>query len=92
LQALANLNTLVDVIGLDRLAIYNALRRHRVSHVSATPTFYRLLLPADQPLQGVRRVVLGGEPSTGSLHAELGRVFPSATLRNIYASMKQDLC
>ena len=86
LQALANLNSLVDVIGLDRLAIYDALRRHRVSHVSATPTFYRLLLPADQPLPGVRRVVLGGEASTGPLLSELGRVFPSATLRNIYAS------
>jgi acyl-CoA synthetase (AMP-forming)/AMP-acid ligase II len=86
LQALANLNTLVDVTGLERLAILGAFRRHGVSHVSATPTFYRLLLPCDQPLDGVRSVALGGEVSAGHLHEELGRAFPAATLRNIYAS------
>lgn len=86
LQALANLNTLVDVTALDRDAIFGAMRRHKVSHISATPTFYRLLLPCDQPLDGVRRVVLGGEASDERLHAELSRVFPAATLRNIYAS------
>lgn len=86
LQALANLNTVVDVTGLDRLAIQRAFRRHGVSHVSATPTFYRLLLPCVEPLTGVRSVALGGEVSGGPLHEELGRAFPAATLRNIYAS------
>lgn len=86
LQALANLNTLVEVRGLDRLAIYESFRSQRISHVSATPTFYRLMLPCSAPLPEVRRVVLGGETSSGHLWAELSRVFPSATLRNIYAS------
>jgi acyl-coenzyme A synthetase/AMP-(fatty) acid ligase len=86
LQALANLNTLVDVTGLDRLTIYDVFRRHRVTHVSATPTFYRLLLPCEEPLTGVRSVALGGEASGGPLHEELGRAFPAATMRNIYAS------
>ena len=86
LQALANLNTLVDVTGLDRLMIYDVFRRHRVTHVSATPTFYRLLLPCLEPLPGVCRVVLGGEASAADLRAELGRIFPAASLRNIYAS------
>jgi acyl-coenzyme A synthetase/AMP-(fatty) acid ligase len=86
LQALANLNTVVNVTGLDRLAIQGAFRRHRVSHVSATPTFYRLLLPCEEPLACVRSVALGGEISGGRLHEELGRIFPAATLRNIYAS------
>ncbi len=86
LQALANLNTLVDVTGLDRLTIYDVVRRHRVSHVSATPTFYRLLLPCLEPLPGICRVVLGGEASAADLRAELGRIFPAASLRNIYAS------
>ena len=86
LQALANLNTVVDVTGLDRLAIQRAFRHHGVSHVSATPTFYRLLLPCVEPLTGVRSVALGGEASGGPLHEEIGRAFPAATLRNIYAS------
>jgi acyl-coenzyme A synthetase/AMP-(fatty) acid ligase len=86
LQALVNLNTVVDVAGLDRLAIQRAFRRHWVSHVSATPTFYRLLLPCVEPLTGVRSVALGGEASGGPLHEEIGRAFPAATLRNIYAS------
>ena len=86
LQALANLNTLVDVRRLDRLAIYEAFCCQRISHVSATPTFYRLMLPCAAPQPEVRRVVFGGEGSSGPLRAELSRVFPSATLLNIYAS------
>jgi hypothetical protein len=41
-----------------------------VTHISATPSFYRLLLPADRAMTGVRSVTLGGE-SSDTAHAWL---------------------
>jgi acyl-coenzyme A synthetase/AMP-(fatty) acid ligase len=86
LQAISNLNALVNVAGLDRTAILSTFRRYGISHVSATPTFYRLLLPCEQPLDRVRGVSLGGEGFDAVLYDSLRELFPSARLRNIYAT------
>lgn len=86
LQAFANGNTLVDVFGLDRAAVQDRLSRWSVTHVSATPTFYRLLLPLDSPLPSVRSLTLGGERSDPDLLARLRAAFPGARLHNLYAS------
>lgn len=86
LQALANANTVVDVSATRPELILPALRRHEVTHISATPTFYRLLLSGDDVLPSVRSVALGGEVSDGWLHSRLRRLFPNARLHNIYAS------
>jgi len=86
LQALANGCPLVDVFGLDRLAVLAAFKRHSVSHVSATPSFYRLLLPIERPLDRVRSVTLGGESSDHAFLQRLRGLFPVARFHNIYAS------
>lgn len=86
LQALANGCTVVNVYGLDRTAVLAALDRHQVTHISGTPSFYRLLLPVDRPLLGVRSVTLGGESADGRLLARLGELFPNARFHNVYAS------
>ncbi|MBL9188114.1 MAG: long-chain fatty acid--CoA ligase [Opitutaceae bacterium] len=86
LQALANGCTLVDVLDLDRAAVLAALERHGVTHLSATPSFYRLLLPADRALPGVRSVTLGGESAEAGLIEKLRALFPAARMHNIYAS------
>jgi len=86
LQALANGCTLVDVYGLDRPAVLAALERHKVTHISATPSFYRLLLPVQRPLPGVRSVTLGGESADARLLHKLAELFPQARLHNVYAS------
>jgi len=86
LQALANGCPLVDVHGLDRAAVLAAVERHGVTHISATPSFYRLLLPADKALPGVRSVTLGGESADAGLIARLRGLFPVARFHNIYAS------
>ena len=86
LQALANGCTLVDVCGLDRAAILAALERHGVTHLSATPSFYRLLLPADRVLNGVRSVTLGGESADAALLEKLRALLPAARIHNVYAS------
>ena len=86
LQALANGCALVDVWGLERAEIFTALDRHGVTHLSATPSFYRLLLPADRTLPGVRSVTLGGESADARLLEKLAALFPNARLHNVYAS------
>lgn len=86
LQALANGCTVVDVYGLDRAAVLTAFKRHGVTHLSATPSFYRLLLPVDRPLVDVRSVTLGGESADAGLLSRLAAFFPNARLHNVYAS------
>ncbi len=86
LQALANGNTLVDLTPVGADAALDAIERQGVTHLSATPTYYRLLLATRRVLPGVRSVSLGGELSDAGLHRRLGEMFPAARLHNIYAS------
>lgn len=86
LQALFNRNPLVNLFRLPREAALEAVAAHGITHISATPTFYRLLLPADRPLPGVRSVTLGGERADASLLDRLRALFPGARFHNLYAS------
>jgi acyl-CoA synthetase (AMP-forming)/AMP-acid ligase II len=86
LQALANGCPVVDVFGLDRSGVLRAIEDYGVTHVSATPSFYRLLLPAERPLAVVRSVTLGGESSDTALLGRLRGLFPNARFHNVYAS------
>lgn len=85
-QAFLNGNPIVDLFGASRREVYRLVRELEVSHISATPTFYRLLLPCETALPAVRRVTFGGERSGASLYASLERLFPNARFNNIYAS------
>lgn len=60
-------------------------QRHAVSHISATPSFWRgfLMTGAAPPL---RAITLGGEAVDQSLLDRLAARFPAARLRHIYAS------
>ena len=64
-----------------------AARRHAVTHVSGTPSFWRAFLmalgDADLPLAAV---TLGGEAADQPLLDRLAERFPHARLRHIYAS------
>lgn len=86
LQALANGYPILDVFGLDRPEVLAALRRHAVTHISATPSFYRLLLPMEEPVPSVRSVTLGGEAADAGLLTKLAVLFPQARFHNVYAS------
>lgn len=86
LQALLNGNTLVDLTQLRGAEAAEAIVRHRVTHISATPTYYRLLTAAKRIMPDVRAVTLGGEPADAALLAALHEAFPQARVRNVYAS------
>lgn len=85
-QAFSNANTLINVFNAQRKQVYQLIEFHKITHVSATPTFYRLLLPVEQSYPLVQRITLGGEKSDKHLYDSIQKIFPNAKLNNIYAS------
>lgn len=85
-QAFENKNTLVNVFGKPREEVYRQIADKHITHISATPTFYRLLLPFERTYNGVIRVTLGGEKSDRHLYDAIGNIFPNAKINNVYAS------
>lgn len=85
-QAFENQNTLVNVFGKSREEVYAQIADKQITHVSATPTFYRLLLPFEKAYESVVRVTLGGEKSDQHLYDSIAKIFPDAKINNVYAS------
>lgn len=69
--------------------VLDALRVHEVTHVSATPTFWRLLAgrldAASARALALRQITLGGEASPGTLLAHLRELFPDSRISHVYA-------
>ncbi|MEG1543985.1 MAG: AMP-binding protein, partial [Tannerellaceae bacterium] len=85
-QAFLNGNTLIRLFGQNKESILSLINRYKISHLSATPTFYRLLLPADQKLVSVKRITSGGEKFDDHACKQLSAIFPNAKITNVYAS------
>lgn len=85
-QAFENLNTLVNVFNMQRSEVYAKIEQYQITHISATPTFYRLLLPFEKEYPSVQRVTLGGEKSDTHLYENIMKIFPKAKINNVYAS------
>ncbi|TWB38634.1 acyl-CoA synthetase (AMP-forming)/AMP-acid ligase II [Nitrospirillum pindoramense] len=77
--------TLVDGAAHDVPAQAERAARHAVTHISATPSFWRaFLLTGKKP--PLKALTLGGEAVDQALLDRLAAAFPDATLRHIYAS------
>jgi len=85
-QAFQNGNTLINVFNFPRQEVYQAISKYHITHISATPTFYRLLMPVENTFPFVQHVTLGGERSDPKLYDSILKIFPLARLTNIYAS------
>lgn len=85
-QAFENQNTLVNVFNKPRDFVYQQIQDKQISHISATPTFYRLLFPCEEVYKSVIRVTLGGEKSDANLYDFILKIFPNANINNVYAS------
>ncbi|GAB3855562.1 fatty acid--CoA ligase family protein [Nocardioides maradonensis] len=95
----AGLQVLIHVFGAGATLVAPPVRRpqavkddiydHAVSHISATPTFWRFLLAelrADgRPVPSLRQITLGGEAAPASLLDELEAAFPEARISHVYA-------
>lgn len=85
-QALCNGNTLVNIFNKSRQYIFDCIKEYKITHISATPTFYRLLLPFEEEYDSVKRITLGGEKSEKNLYKVIKQIFPNAKITNVYAS------
>jgi len=74
------------LFGLPTKEIHKEIKENGITHISATPTFYRLLLPCDETFQSVERVTSGGEKFNEKTIAQLKGIFPNAKITNVYAS------
>lgn len=89
LQAFVNDCDLVDLFNAAPWQRGEILRSAGVTHLSATPSWFRVLLAdlaGEDPFPGVRVLTFGGECLGKGLMDLSGRIFPEAKLRNIYAS------
>ena len=85
-QAFLNQNTIVRLFQYDRENIFQAINKYNITHISSTPTFYRLLLPVEQSFNNVFRLTSGGEKFDKQTLEQLKLMFPSAKITNVYAS------
>ena len=85
-QAILNGNSLINVFKFPKKQIIEQLDKHKVTHLSATTTFYRLLQPNDFSVDSVVRITIGGEKSSQVIYKFITSVFPNAKINNIYAS------
>ena len=86
LQAWANGNPVVNLWGISPSQVVERCRTWGVTHLSGTPTFYRLLVADECALPGLRSLTLGGEPADEGLLARLAERFPHARRHHVYAS------
>jgi acyl-coenzyme A synthetase/AMP-(fatty) acid ligase len=86
IQVICNGATLVNLRDLKSDALKSFIKESQVQYLSATPTFYRLLAPYDQPLPSIISITLNGEKSTQKLIDDIKSLCPNARIRNIYGS------
>ncbi len=85
-QAILNLNTIVNLFEQSRSHIFDMIEKYSVTNISATPTFFRLLLPSKKHFNSVVKITSGGEKFDTTLINHLRTTFPQAKLLNVYAS------
>ncbi|HWU21280.1 MAG TPA: class I adenylate-forming enzyme family protein [Nocardioides sp.] len=95
----AGLQVLIHVLGAGATLVAPPVRRpkavkddlydHAVTHISATPTFWRFLLAElrsdGRPMPALRQITLGGEAAPASLLDQLEEAFPDARISHVYA-------
>ncbi len=85
-QALLNNNSIITLFGQSRSKIYELIEQFHITNISATPTFFRMLLPIEKPYNSVKRITSGGEKFDNKFTESLLTIFPNAKILNVYAS------
>jgi len=80
LQALLNGNEIIRLFGLLPKEIYREIKENNITHISATPTFYRLLLPCNESFPSIIRITSGGEKFNEIIIKELNVIFPNVAI------------
>jgi acyl-CoA synthetase (AMP-forming)/AMP-acid ligase II len=86
-QAFFNTNTLVYIFGNDFKRISLDLKVLQVSHLSCTPTFFKMLLPhVEGNMNSIVSLTFGGEKFDPKIEKFIIKKFPNAVIKNVYAS------
>lgn len=85
-QSILNKNTLVNLFKCSYTDISNRIQKYNITHISATPTFYKILISEKIKYPNVKHISLGGEGSNNEFQNKLKVNFPNAKIKNIYAS------
>lgn len=76
--------------------VEEAIHAHCVDSISGTPTFWRMFLGRlkgkGAGLPRLKQITLGGEASTPELLADLKRIFPQASITQVYATTELGAC
>jgi acyl-CoA synthetase (AMP-forming)/AMP-acid ligase II len=84
-QAIMNGNTIVRLFNLNPGLMFQSVEKYAVTHISATPTFYKTFLASNRKFPMVKSITTGGERYNESLTIQLKKIFPNAKFKNIYA-------
>lgn len=86
-QAFLNRNPMVYIFGYESMKIMDLLHKYSVSHISATPTFYRTVFSKNNSqVDSIVSLTMGGERFDSGLRTVLLKLFPNANMKNVYAS------
>lgn len=86
-QSFYNKNTLIYIFNKDFKDVYQDFKDYKITHLSCTPTFMKMLLPhIVEKLNNVKNLTFGGEKFDSKIENILKDKFPNATVKNVYAS------
>jgi acyl-coenzyme A synthetase/AMP-(fatty) acid ligase len=83
-QAIMSGNTMINLFKKDQENIAVFIDKYKITHLSATPTFFRLL--KHDIFESVKRITSGGERLDSDTEIKIQKIFPKAKLRNVYAT------
>ncbi len=95
-HVLKNKSTLIIPDSRGHKDILQAIRDHRVTSMSATPTFWRLFagrISSDEAQTlPLKDITLGGEAATRDVLDQLRGLFPDASISHVYATTEVGSC
>jgi len=83
LQSYLNGGKIVNLFGKNYQELIDLIERYKITHISATPTFYRML--TGLVFNNMRQVTLGGESVDSLIISQIKKTFPNCRVTNIYA-------
>ena len=86
-QAFYNKNKIVYTFGHTYKSIYQDILNHKLTHLSCTPTYIKMLLPyIEVPIDSLISLTFGGEKFDKKIQNSIRLSFPNALIKNVYAS------
>ena len=87
LQALLNANPMIYVFESNPAVVVKQLKKYHCTHISATPTFYRNIIPfIVEELTDLTDLTMGGEKYDADICTKIQQLLPNVRLHNIYAA------